>query len=81
MDINVVAVDRKREASWQQLTMTHLFCLVFEEYASVYLDKCGPPRSGDETRALAKAAYEEATQGAYASHLFQTIVAQRPKSW
>ncbi|QKX61749.1 uncharacterized protein TRUGW13939_08905 [Talaromyces rugulosus] len=78
-NMNIIAVDRKREVPWHHKTVTHLCCMVFEEYASMFLDKAGPPGSGDEMRALVSAAYEEAQRGAYASHLFQTVVAQKTK--
>jgi hypothetical protein len=78
-NMNIVAVDRKREVPWHHKTVTHLCCMVFEEYASMFLDKAGPPGSGDEMRALVSAAYDEAQRGSYASHLFQTVVAQKAK--
>jgi len=76
--MDIVAVDRKRESSWHHLTMTYVFCVVWEEYANVFLDKMGPPGSGDEGRAMAKAAYDEGMRGSYTSHMFQTVVARKP---
>lgn len=57
--------------------MTLVLCLVFEEYASVFLDQQGPPGAGDELRRLAKAAFEEAMRGSSASYVLQGVVARK----
>lgn len=73
----IVAVERKSELAYHHTTMTYIFCLVFEEYANVYLDIHGPPGSGDAIRKLAQDGFGEALNGSYASHLFQTVVARK----
>jgi hypothetical protein len=36
--VQVAAMGRKSELAFHHTIMTYLFCLVFEEYANVYLD-------------------------------------------
>ena len=76
--MQVIAVERRTELPFHHVLMTYLFCLVFEEYANVYMDFHGPPGSGDAMRKLAQDCFEEALNGSYATHLFQTVVARRP---
>ena len=40
--LRVLAVERKTEQAFHHTIMTHLFYLVFKEYANVYLDSRGP---------------------------------------
>lgn len=75
--LRVVAVERKTEQAFHHTIMTYLLCLVFEEYANVYLDSRGPSGSGDATRKLAHDGFREALDGSYTPHLFQTVVARR----
>jgi hypothetical protein len=75
--MQVVAVDRKRELSFHHTTMTYIHCLVFEEYATTYLDVHGPPGAGDSLRQVVKDSFTEALSGSYAEHLFQTVVARK----
>lgn len=77
--MQVAAVVRKGELEFHHTIMTYLFCLVFEEYATVYQDFHGPPGSGDATRKLAQDGFREALDGSYTAHLFQTVVARRPE--
>lgn len=77
--LRVAAVERKSELAFHHTIMTYLFCLVFEEYANAYLDFHGPPGSGDVTRKLAQDGFQEALDGSYTAHLFQTVVARRPE--
>ena len=79
LGLRVAVVERKNELAFHHTIMTYLFCLVFEEYADVYLDSQGLPGSGDATRKLAKAGFQEALDGSYTAHLFQTVVARRPE--
>jgi hypothetical protein len=55
----------------------YALCMVLEDFASVVLDRSGPPGEGDEVRVMAKAAYEAAVQGAHALQLLQAVVARK----
>lgn len=77
--MHVASIDRKTELPFHHAIVTYLFCQVAEEYATAYLDVSGPPGSGDQARSLAQDSFTEALQGSYAEHMFQTVVARKPK--
>ncbi|MCJ1386031.1 hypothetical protein MMC17_009156 [Xylographa soralifera] len=77
--MQVAAVERKSELAFHHTIMTYLLCLVFEEYANVYLDPHGLPGSGHAMRGLVQNGFGEALKGSYIAHLFQTVVARKPE--
>ena len=75
--MRVAAIERKMEPAFHHTIVTYNFCQVFEEYANVFLDTHGSPGSGDATRNLAQSGFQEALDGSYTAHVFQTVVAER----
>ena len=75
--MEIVVAGRKREAAFHHTIMTYLFCLVFEEYATVYIDTHEAPGSGDAMRKLAQEIFREALAGSCTAHSFQTVIAPK----
>lgn len=77
--MQMMTVERKSELAFHHhRIMTHIFCLVFAEYANVRLDAYGPPWSGDSMQNIVHDSFRETMEGSYPAHLFQTVVARRP---
>ena len=55
-----------------------LGCVLGEEYSFNFLDKKGPPGSGDKLRQLCDSAYTEVLQGSTISKIYQVVVGRKP---
>ena len=56
---------------------TELELAVGEEFAQNFVDKKGPPGSGDELRNLISSAYTEIRQGAAIPNILQVVVGRK----
>lgn len=75
--LEVITVDRRHESRSQIRLFQEMHFVLSEEFATNFLDKKGPPGSGDKLRSQTQTAYEELQQGSCVTRLLQVVVGKK----
>lgn len=73
---NIVVDARSEEWCFQKLFKEQEIILA-EEFAANFLDRKGPPGSGDSYRSLVRSAYAEVEQGSTTTKMLQIVVGKK----
>ena len=76
--MELVTPETPREPRELTTMSAALGCVLGEEYAFSFLDKKGPPGSGDELRQRCDSAHTEVLQGSTVSKIYQVVVGRKP---
>ena len=75
--LELVAVDRRREQRSQIRLWQEMDFVLAEEFATNFLDRKGPPGSGEKLRQLVQKAQVELQQGAAVAKVLQVVVGKK----
>ena len=79
LSLEQVTVDRRPGLPWHTRMWDELDLTLAEQYATNFLDRKGPPGSGDERRQLARSSYREVQQGSDITRILQVVVGKKPR--